>query len=997
MDNDNEKIFKGLTTAFINGANESSLAYRPEFLSNDYERGQKVLVSIENELLNCERFYISVAFITDGGVESLIGVLDELSRKNIPGKILTTDYQNFTDPKALRKLARFSNIELRIFRSAVDDSRKEGFHTKGYIFEKSGLYRIIIGSSNLTASALTANREWNVKAVSTGQGEFVQKIMEEWDRLWNSENTLGFDDYIDEYETRYRIIEEQRRTAAREAVTRIEDFRLTPNRMQAAFVRSLNEIRSRGEKKALLISATGTGKTYASAFAMRDEKQKRVLFLIHREQIARAALESYRRVLGSSLTYGILSGNEKDYDADYVFATVQTMAGDEALSHFSRKSFQTIIIDEVHHAAAGSYKKIIDYFQPEFLLGMTATPERTDGYDIYTDFDHNIAYEIRLQQALEENLLCPFHYFGVTDIEINGAMASDSQNKKLLSPEDFQYLTSDERVDYVLEKARLYGYSGSRVKGVIFVSRREIGIEISEKMNKRGMRTVFLSGDDRQEKREACIERLTSDEIPEKEMLDYIITVDIFNEGVDIPEINQVIMMRPTESPVIFVQQLGRGLRKAENKDYVVIIDFIGNYANNYMIPIALSGDRSYNKDHMRRFVSGGSRLLPGTSTIYIDEISRKRIFQSIDSAKTNDTVMLREAYRKLKDRLGRIPSPADFEKYGTVDIGKYFDKFGSYYHFLVKYEKDFQGNLDRAEEEVISFLSQKLTKGKRPEELLILEDLVDGKRSDIRAAVYAEKVNRVNGHTEAAGAFHSAIRNLTNQFAKDSDKKKYKDCVFLTKDSAGNYAIAPEFARMLQNPDFRRDVRELIGIGLDNYQKKYSHPYKNTNFALYQKYTYEDVCLLLNWDKNRNAQNLGGYFYDKETKQLPVFINYKKAEDAIAYEDRFESPENLIALSKHPRRVDSSDADHFFKRTPEDRDNRIYLFVRKNKDDSEAKEFYFLGEIEAEGEPKPVKMPFDILDDMGKKTGTRLDDAFEISYHLDVPVREDIYDYIVD
>jgi superfamily II DNA or RNA helicase len=994
---DHEKIYQGLRTAFIDGTYESNLAYRPEFLSNDYEKGQKVLVSIENELLNCERFYISVAFITDGGVESLIGVLDELSKKKIPGKILTTDYQNFTDPKALRKLARFQNIELRIFQSSVDEGEKEGFHTKGYIFEKTGLYRIIIGSSNLTSSALTANREWNVKAVSTGQGEFVQKIMEEWDKLWNSQRTRNFSDYIDEYETRYRIIEEQRRIAAREAVTRIEDFRLTPNHMQAAFVQSLNEIRSRGEKRALLISATGTGKTYASAFAMRDEKQKRVLFLIHREQIARAAMESYRRVLGNSLTYGILSGNEKDYGADYIFATVQTMAKDDTLSHFERKSFQTVIIDEVHHAAAGSYKKIIDYFQPDFLLGMTATPERTDGYDIYTDFDHNIAYEIRLQQALEENLLCLFHYFGVTDIEVSGRMSNDSQENQKLSPEDFQYLTSDQRVDYVLEKAELYGYSGSRVKGVIFVSRREIGEDISVKMNRRGKRTVFLSGDDRQEKRESCVERLTSDEISEEEKLDYIITVDIFNEGVDIPEINQVIMMRPTESPVIFVQQLGRGLRKAEGKEYVVIIDLIGNYSNNYMIPIALSGDRSYNKDHMRRFVSGGSRLLPGTSTIYIDEISRKRIFQSIDSAKTNDTAMLREAYRKLKDRLGRIPRPADFEKYGTVDIEKYFDKFGSYYHFLVKYEKDFKGNLNRAEEEVISFISQKLTKGKRPEELLIMKDLVDGKRSDFRAVRYAEKINQAFGHPEAARAFQSAIRNLTNQFSKDSDKKKFSDCIFLEKDPSGNYVIGSEFAQMLKNDNFRREVRELIDIGLENYRRKYNKPYRDTNFTLYQKYTYEDVCLLLNWDKNRNAQNIGGYFYDKETKQLPVFINYKKAEDAIAYEDRFESPENLIALSKHPRKVDSSDADHFFKRTPEDRDNRIYLFVRKNKDDSEAKEFYFLGEIEAEGQPKPVKMSFDLLDDKGEKTGSKTDDAFEINYHLDVPVREDIYDYLIN
>ncbi|MGN0240263.1 MAG: DEAD/DEAH box helicase family protein [Candidatus Weimeria sp.] len=615
---DIQKIYDGQRTAFIDEAWKSDLAYRPEFLSNDYEKGQKVLVSIEKELQNCESFYISVAFITDSGVEAIIGILDELQKKGIPGKILTTDYQDFTQPRALRRLAGLSNITLRIYRTEYPNEDKTGFHTKGYIFEKSGLYRIIIGSSNLTASALTANKEWNVKTISTGDGELLKNIRKEWDLLWNSEKTAAFDEYIDEYETRYRLIEEQRKRAAQEKITDFESYKLKPNKMQTRFVQSLDEIRERGEKKALLISATGTGKTYASAFAMRDEKQKRVLFLIHREQIARAALESYRKVLGSGYTYGIVSGNEKDYDADYIFATVQTMSKEDVLEHFERNAFQTIIIDEVHHAAAGSYKRIMEYFNPQFLLGMTATPERTDGYDIYSDFDHNIAYEIRLQQALEENLLCPFHYFGVTDIEIDGRISDDGQEKRNLSPDEFLYLTSDQRAEYILDKAELYGYSGNRVKGVIFVSRKDIGIALSSKMNARGKRTIFLSGDDNQDRRERCIERLVSDDIPESEMLDYIITVDIFNEGVDIPEINQVLMLRPTQSPVIFVQQLGRGLRKAKDKEYVVIIDFIGNYTNNYMIPIALSGDRSYNKDRMRRFVSGGSRMIPGTSTIYI-------------------------------------------------------------------------------------------------------------------------------------------------------------------------------------------------------------------------------------------------------------------------------------------------------------------------------------------------------------------------------------------
>ena len=245
---------------------------------------------------------------------------------------------------------------------------------------------------------------------------------------------------------------------------------------------------------------------------------------------------------------------------------------------------------------------------------MTASPD-TNNYDIYSVFNHNIAYEIRLQQALEEDLLCPFHYFGITDLEIDGEVFDDNAGIR-----NFSKLVSDARVDYVIEQANYYGFSGERVKGLIFCRRKEEAWELSRKFNERGYRTAALTGDDSPNRREEIISRLTDDENVERQ-LDYILTVDIFNEGVDIPEINQVIMLRPTQSPVVFIQQLGRGLRKSEGKEYVVILDFIGNYMNNFMIPIALSGDRSYNKDSMRRYVREGARVIPGSSTIHFDEI----------------------------------------------------------------------------------------------------------------------------------------------------------------------------------------------------------------------------------------------------------------------------------------------------------------------------------------------------------------------------------------
>ena len=966
----NHDISSGLETAFINSAINSNLAYRPEFVSNDYTQGKKVSVAIERELRHCDAFYISVAFITEGGLAPLKQVLAELRDKGIPGKILTTSYLTFTEPKALKTLADLSNVEVRVYDST--DEGASGFHTKGYIFKEEEIYRFIVGSSNMTASAFSVNKEWNTKLVSTSDGELLKQMMTEFDVLWNSEHTYSVEDFIEDYELRYKLIKEQKKNAAKEQTVDLQAYKLKPNKMQARFVNNFRNLLESNEHRGLLVSSCGSGKTYASAFALRETRQKKVLFLVHREQIAKQALKSYKRVFGSNRTYGLLSGTEKNFTQDYIFSTMQTMAKDEIMQKFLPDHFDTIVVDEVHRAGANSYQKIMSYFKPNFYLGMTASPERMDGFDIFALFDHNIAYEIRLQQALEQNLLCPFHYYGITDLIIDG----ETINEK----EDFNQLTCSARVDHILKQANYYGYNGDRVKGLIFVSRRDEGKELSRLFNERGLRTLFLSGDDSQEKRESAIERLEQDDY--EGGLDYIFSVDIMNEGIDAPRVNQVIMLRPTQSPVIFVQQLGRGLRKADNKEYVVILDFIGNYTNNFMIPIALSGDRSYNKDSIRRYVSEGTRVIPGESTIHFDAISRERIYHSIDQARTNDVKLLRESFDNLRYRLGRIPTVLDFKEYGSIDVRKYFEKFGSYYAFLKKYySDDYTVCLNTQEELIIEFLSKKVTNMKRIHELLVLKHLINQNQ---RILAYMEKLLPEQYKvTYSKIVEESVIRNLTNEFAKEEERKKYASCVLIKKVNEG-YELHPEFRVLLmRDSEFLKMVKELIEYGIETIEDKYAQPYKDTNFQLYQKYTYEDVCRLLNWKKNLNAQNIGGYFYDTATKTLPVFINYDKTEDAIAYEDRFVSQQNLIALSKHPRKVDSSDADHFYKRTAEDRDNRIFLFVRKNKNDKEAKEFYFLGEIFAKGSPTPIKM---------EKTK---DDAFEINYTLDVPVRDDIYEYM--
>lgn len=988
-----DELRLGFETAYINGSAASNSLYRPQFVSNNHKEGKKVLSSVEDELLKCDRFQISVAFITMSGITPLLQTLKELENKNIPGEILTTNYLNFSEPGALKKLNDLSNITLKMYDVEAAD---EGFHTKGYIFRKDEIYRIIIGSSNITSAALTSNREWNTKLISTEQGEMAKEIVAEFKELWNSPYALSFDTFYENYKERYQIIKHQRETAKLDEITSIEKYTLQPNSMQVGFITNLKKILAAGEKRALLISATGTGKTYASAFAMRELGFRRVLFLVHRGQLARQTRKSYEKVFANTVSMGLVGAGYHEYEADYVFATVQTLNRDEHLLQYAKDAFDCIVLDEAHHVPADTYRKIMDHFTPKLWLGMTATPDKRDdnveGRNVYEIFNYQIAYEIRLQQAMEENLLCPFHYFGITDL----FMIGDEEAAR-----DFNMLTSDERVKHIVNQADYYGYSGDKVKGLIFCSNIKETEELSAKFNQiinpatgKNFRTVALNGSASEQERQDAFERLAMNEdesSEDRQPLDYIFSVEILNEGVDIVEVNQVIMLRPTQSPIVFIQQLGRGLRKASGKEYVVILDFIGNYNNNFMIPIALSGDRTYNKDNIRRYVMEGGRVIPGASTVHFDEISRKRIFASVDNANFSDIKLIKENYNNLKNKLGRIPALRDFDDYGEMDVIRIFDNnsLGSYYKFLVKYEKEYTIRLSEDEEKVIEFVSKKLASGKRIQELQLLKRILVYTRGISKIGLFAGLENDLKsyGKVMSKDQQENIIHVMTNEFPAGSGKKTYAQCVFIEKDDS-DYKPAKSFAEMLANNDFYNILKELVDFGISRYKRDYSKTYGQTDLVLYQKYTYEDVCRLLNWEQNEVPLNIGGYKFDKKTKTFPVFINYDKAEnisDTTRYEDHFVPGfrDRLIAISKSGRSMQSEDVQNFLK--AKEREIQVELFVRKNKDDKISKEFYYLGHMTASGNAKEFTMA------NTEKT------AVEIEWILDVPVREDIYEYIVN
>lgn len=977
------QLQEGLTTAYIDGTAAANLAYKPAFVSNNPDEGKKVISVIEDELMKCDQFQISVAFITMGGITPLLQTLKELEKRQIPGQILTTNYLNFSEPRALKKLQELSNVTLKMYDV---DRADQGFHTKGYIFKKEEIYRIIIGSSNITSAALTKNKEWNTKIVSTEQGEMAQEIVREFYQLWDSKYALPFDDFYENYKQKYEIIKKQRKIAKQDEISSTAKYKLEPNSMQVGFITNLRKIVEAGENRALLISATGTGKTYASAFAMRELGFKRVLFLVHRSTLAKQALTSFRKVFEDKKSMGIVGAGYSDYDADYIFAMVETLHKEDNLRKFAPEEFDCIVLDEAHHSPANTYQKVMEYFKPKLFLGMTATPDKRDDGDasknVYELFHYQIAYEIRLQQAMEEDLLCPFHYFGISDISV----VTDEQMKaRNISEEDFGKLTSDERVRHVIEQAKYYGYSGERVKGLIFCSRNRECEELSAKFNALGYRTIALSGDNKDKEREKAFERLAMNEedaTDEMQPLDYIFSVDILNEGVDIVEVNQVIMLRPTQSPIVFIQQLGRGLRKAENKEYVVILDFIGNYNNNFMIPVALSGDRTYNADTIRKYVISGNNTIPGASTVHFDEIAKEKIFNSIDKIKGMRSI-IKESYISLKNRIGRTPLLFDFYEQGEIDPLVIIREYKTYWQFLEAVEKGkYFSKLTDHEKLILDYLSKTILSGVRPSELFLLQKLLTKKTFSVNEV--QKELKRLLDYNITDLEMRESVKILQGCFtSKDEEYQKYKTIEIMDYDEKQGVRCFASYANCLLDNEFNTQVKDIINVGLARYRDKYAHgKVEQTPFVLYEKYSRRDVSLLMNCGKDMSSTMYG---MSRIGDDVFIFITYHKeeaeegknyADGKPDYADAFE--DNLIF--KWDSQIGKDNSSPYMQKVltaP-----RKHLLVKKSDAESS---FYYMGQFDI----------IESVDSQKEDNSGKMKPIAKVTMKMHHPVREDLLRYL--
>lgn len=931
--------------------------------------GTKVLTRLQQGLRSCDSFQFYVAFVNQEGVACLMQALLDAQSKGVRGRVLVSQYLNFTEPQALRTLQSFSNLSVRI-------ATKGSVHAKGYCFRESKRDHYLIGSSNWTASALSTNTELNVEIEADPESSVGAQFQREFADQFSAASPITAD-FLARYEEQHHLARSKRS----EELEAADSGLLKPNPMQLEALAALKSLRSERKRKALIVSATGTGKTFLSAFDAKEFKAKRLLFVVHRENIARAAMGSYQRIFGSSKTYGLYTGTERNPDADFLFSTVQTLSKQDHLSRFSPGSFDYIVVDESHRSGAKSYERFLNFFRPGFLLGMTATPERTDGADIFTYFDHNVAYEIRLNRALQEGMLCPFHYYGVVDMTRDGKSVDEFTV--------FNKLVSKERATRIYQKAKLYGTHDGVTRGLIFCSRVEEAKALSEQLNRLGLRTLALGGDSPEEMREEAIRRLEAKEnSPAK--LDYILTVDIFNEGVDIPTVNQIILLRPTQSAIIFVQQLGRGLRKlASETKYLTMIDFIGNYQNNFLIPIALFGDRSYDKDKLRRLLKQGSDALPGSSTVDFEPIARERIFDAINKARLTVKNDLVKEVQALQARIGRTPMMVDFVEHDARDPMAFVDYSKSYYSFLRESQRDVVPAIPKVAERILQIFSNYVLNGKTLEEALIFKRLVE--RDKVSTKQLDKDYRDATGLKGKCGRWASAFGSANLSFTRENQRGTLKSSaqvlgVTLLQQGDGLLKRTTAFKELLNNETFRTFLADLADYASAKFLTGFVRENEVNGFQRYRKYSRADVFRILGAKENPVAQNVGGYLIGPQSEWCPIFVTYKKQDHiaaTIQYEDRFINPKQMEWFTKSKRTLQSPDVAFFRAAKPS---QRIPLFVQKSND--EGIEFYYLGDV------RPCTASFQQATMKDEKR--RATPVVKMILDLDHEVEPKLYEYFV-
>ena len=633
-----------------------------DVMTGGSDRRMQLYYQLIQSLKKADSVDIIVSFLMESGVKMLLEELDNALKRGAKIRILTGNYLGITQPSALYLLKKKlgSRVDMRFY-----NEKERSFHPKSYIFHYERYSDIYIGSSNISRSALTSGIEWNYRFSSVSDPKNYEKFYQVFEDLFEHHSIIIDNEELKRYSQnwhrpavakdleRYEYSHQNEENKSEDTKVRLL---YEPRGAQIEALCALEDTRAEGAKRALVQAATGVGKTYLAAF---DSKSyERVLFVAHREEILKQAAASFRNVRNSE-DYGFFTGEEKSTDKSVIFASVATLGRSEYLSekYFAPDYFQYLVIDEFHHAVNEQYQRIVKYFKPQFLLGLTATPERMDGRNIYEICDYNVPYEISLKDAINKGMLVPFHYYGIyDDTDYSGLhLIRGRYDEKELNE---TYIGNVHRHDLIYKYYCKYGSK----KALGFCCSRAHAEEMAKEFCERGIPSAAVYSNANgtySEEREKAIEKLKSGEIR------VIFSVDMFNEGVDITSVDMVMFLRPTESPIVFLQQLGRGLRRSKGKEYLNVLDFIGNYEKAGRVRFLLTG-RTLGKNEY--YNPADRSAFPDDCLIDFD-MKLIDLFSEMDKKHLKVRDQIRNEYYRVKEFLGRIPSRMDLFTYMDDDI----------------------------------------------------------------------------------------------------------------------------------------------------------------------------------------------------------------------------------------------------------------------------------------------------------------------------------------
>ena len=648
-----------------------------DVMTGDKNQSRFLYYQLKMSMMKAKKIDIIVSFLMESGVRMILKDLKSALDRGVKVRLLTGNYLGITQPSALCLIKKElgNRVDLRFY-----NDRKRSFHPKAYIFHYESTSEIYIGSSNISRSALTSGIEWNYRFSSVNDKKNFQLFFDTYEDLFVNHSIIIDDEELNRYSKSWHkpaVAKDLARYDENEEIVSNIETLFQPRGAQIEALYALEDSRAEGATKGLVQAATGVGKTYLAAFD--SAKYKRVLFVAHREEILNQAAISFKNVRHSD-DYGFFNGKHKDTDKSVIFASVATLGRSEYLSEdfFAADYFDYLVIDEFHHAVNEQYQRIVNYFKPQFLLGLTATPERMDGKSIYEICDYNVPYEISLKEAINKGVLVPFHYYGIydeTDYTSLHLVKGRYDEKEL----NETYIGNVRRYDLIYKY--YMKYRSKRALG--FCCSRQHAEEMAKEFCKRGIEAVAVYSNadgEFSEDRDKAIERLKKQEIK------VIFSVDMFNEGVDIASLDMVMFLRPTESPVVFLQQLGRGLRTSKGKEYLNVLDFIGNYEKAGRAPLLLSDGKSFGDKKVDDYYD---IEYPDDCIVDFD-MRLIDLFKELDKKSVSIKERIRQEYYRVKELLdNKVPTRMELFTYMEDEVYLYCIKhakenpFQRYMEFL--------------------------------------------------------------------------------------------------------------------------------------------------------------------------------------------------------------------------------------------------------------------------------------------------------------------------